>query len=262
MTYEDPWLRRFHPAPDAPVRLVCLPHAGGSASFYFPMARALAPAMDVLAVQYPGRQDRRHEPGVTRLTELADRIADALAPWTDRPLALFGHSMGGLLGYEIASRLEDAGHAPVALFASARRAPSRRRVESVHLRSDAGVIDELKLLDGTDSGLLLDDELLRMILPALRSDYEAIETYRHHPRPPLSTPIVALTGDTDPQVTADEAQSWSAHSSGGFALHTFEGGHFYLTRHQAEVLDVIRRTVARESAASVSAGPAYRAMGG
>lgn len=249
MTYEDPWLRRFQPAPEAPVRLVCLPHAGGSASFYFPVARALAPAMDVLAVQYPGRQDRRHEPGITRLAELADRITEALLPWADRPLALFGHSMGGLLGYEVAARLEDAGTAPAALFASARRAPSRHRVESVHLRSDAGVIEELKLLDGTDSGMLMDDELLRMILPALRSDYEAIETYRHQPRPPLSTPVVVLTGDDDPQVTADEAQAWSAHTSAGFSLHTFKGGHFYLTRHQTEVLDIIRRTVVKECAA-------------
>lgn len=249
MTYEDPWLRRFQPAPEAPVRLVCLPHAGGSASFYFPVARALAPAMDVLAVQYPGRHDRRHEPGITRLAELADRITEALLPWADRPLALFGHSMGGLLGYEVAARLEDAGATPAALFASARRAPSRHRAESVHLRSDAGVIEELKLLDGTDSGMLMDDELLRMILPALRSDYEAIETYRHHPRPPLAAPIVVLTGDDDPQVTAEEARAWSAHTSIDFSLHTFKGGHFYLTRHQSEVLDIIRRTVAKECVA-------------
>lgn len=243
MTHQDTWIRRFQPSPDAPVRLVCLPHAGGSASFYFPVARALAPDADVLTVQYPGRQDRRTEPPLTRLTDLADQVADALSPWTDRPLVLFGHSMGALLGYEVATRLEAAGTAPLALVASARRAPSRHRQESVHLRSDEGVVDELRLLGGMDTAFLEDPELREMILPAMRADYEAIETYRHTPRPPLTTPITVLTGDDDPQVTADEARSWSAHTTGPFALHTFKGGHFYLTEHNEAVLGHLRQAL-------------------
>lgn len=243
MTHQDTWIRRFQPNPDAPVRLVCLPHAGGSASFYFPVARALAPHADVLTIQYPGRQDRRTEPALTRLTALADQVADALSPWTDRPLVLFGHSMGALLGYEIATRLEAVGTAPLALVASARRAPSRQREESVHLRSDEGVVDELRLLGGMDTAFLDDPELRDMILPAMRADYEAIETYCHTPRPPLTTAITVLTGDDDPQVTADEARAWSAHTTGPFAVHTFKGGHFYLTEHSAAVLGHLRQAL-------------------
>src|SRR5438093_882622 len=96
------WIRRFQPLPDARARLLCLPHAGGSASFFLPVAHALAPDVEVLAVQYPGRQDRRGEDCVDNVPEFADRLLDALAGWLDRPLALFGHSMGALVGFELA----------------------------------------------------------------------------------------------------------------------------------------------------------------
>lgn len=119
---DSPWFRNYGPAPDACVRLVCLPHAGGSASFYFPLARALSPKIEVLAVQYPGRQDRHAEPCVQNIEDMADRIAEALGPWTDRPYALFGHSMGAMVGFEVARRMEASGKGPLELFVSGRQA--------------------------------------------------------------------------------------------------------------------------------------------
>ncbi|MFI8263593.1 MULTISPECIES: thioesterase II family protein [unclassified Streptomyces] len=235
------WIRRFHPSDDAPVRLVCFPHAGGSASFYFPVSRTLAPSVDVLAVQYPGRQDRRLEPSVSDMNELADLVAEQLRPWTDKPLALFGHSMGAMLAFEVARRLESEGVRPLVLFASGRRAPMRRRGnENVHVRDDEQLIEELKTLSGTDSQILGDPEVLHMILPAIRSDYRAVETYRYQPGPPLATPIVALTGDSDAQVTLDEAEDWAQVTSGGFQLKVYEGGHFYLNAQAAAVIAEIR----------------------
>ena len=111
----DTWIRGFHPGADGAPRLVCFPHAGGSATFYFPLSRALAPSMEVLAVQYPGRQDRRAEPCIDSIDGLADEIVDALRPLTDRPMALFGHSMGAVLAYETARSWEALGHAPLPL---------------------------------------------------------------------------------------------------------------------------------------------------
>src|SRR3954470_18640700 len=102
---EQLWLRRFREAPTAPVRLVCFPYAGGSASFYFPYARDLSPHTEVLAVQYPGRQDRRHEPGCAGIGRLADAIADVLPGQDERPYAFFGHSMGAVVAFEVALRL-------------------------------------------------------------------------------------------------------------------------------------------------------------
>jgi len=243
----DPWIRRFHPVPDATTRLVCLPHAGGSAPFFFPVSKAMSPSVDVLAIQYPGRQDRRGEPCVNDLNELADLVTERLQPWLDRPIALFGHSMGATLAFEVARRLERAGVVPLALFASGRRAPSRHRDERVHLADDAGLIADLRRLSGTDPQVLGDDELLRAILPAIRGDYRAAETYRYRPGPRLNCPIVALTGDSDPHVTMAEAEAWGEHTESAFTLRVFSGGHFYLTSHSAAVMREITEHTSRQT---------------
>ncbi|GGO97776.1 thioesterase II family protein [Wenjunlia tyrosinilytica] len=243
------WCRRFHPAQDAADRLVCFPHAGGSASFYFPVSAALSPRVDVLAVQYPGRQDRRSEPIVDDIGTLADRIHEALKAWADRPLTFFGHSMGAVLAFEVARRLERDGEGPVRLFASGRRAPSRHRDENVHKRDDDGLIAELRAMSGTDSRLLGDDELLRMILPALRGDYRAVETYRSEPGAAVRCPITALVGDADPKTTLEEAEGWEEHTTGSFGLSVFPGGHFYLSSRSADVLEVLSEHFAGVAAA-------------
>lgn len=233
------WCRRFHPAPDADRRLVCFPHAGGSASFYHPVSAALSPGVDVIAVQYPGRQDRRREPAIDDICLLADQIADALGTWSDRPLTFFGHSMGALVAFEVARRLERNGDGPLRLFASGRRAPSMYRDEQVHRRDDDGLIAELRALSGTDSRVLDDDEMLRMVLPALRSDYKAVETYRSEPASAVRCPVTVLVGDDDPKTSLDEARSWDAHTTGDFDLRVFPGGHFYLADRPEEVMTVL-----------------------
>ncbi|CUW33043.1 thioesterase II family protein [Streptomyces reticuli] len=231
------WIRRYHPRPDAAARLVCLPHAGGSATFYRPVSAGMPASVDVLAVQYPGRQDRRTEPCATSIAELADRITPVLLPWTDRPLLLFGHSMGATLGFEIARRLErDHGVVPRALVVSARRAPSCPRQESVHLSDDDGLVAEMRKLSGTDAAILDDEELIRMALPAIRADYRAAETYVYEPGPDLRCPVVSLVGDDDPKVTVEEARAWSRHTDASAECHVFPGGHFYLTAHQERIL--------------------------
>ncbi|KOX50641.1 thioesterase II family protein [Streptomyces sp. NRRL F-6492] len=243
---EDLWIRNFHPAPDAAVRLVCFPHAGGSASFYFPVSRALAPGADVFVAQYPGRQDRRTEPVVTDIGELADRIADDLAARADdRPIVLFGHSMGALVAFEVAHRLRARGAGPASLVVSGRRAPHLYRDDAVHRRSDDGLVAELKDLSGTDAGLLGDDEILRMILPAIRGDYRAVETYRlADGTAPLDCPVLALVGDSDPRVDVDEVRGWERHTTADFALAVLPGGHFYLVQEQAAVLAALRERIA------------------
>ncbi|MGW5868667.1 thioesterase II family protein [Streptomyces sp. NPDC055239] len=238
----DLWLRRFHPAPDAPVRLVCFPHAGGSASFYFPVSAALASDSDVAALQYPGRQDRRMEPNVDDIGVLADRIAPVVAPLFDRPVVFFGHSMGAILAFEVARRLEEQGHTPAMLFASGRRAPSTRREENVHQRDDDGIVAEMKAMSGTDAQVLGDEELLRMVLPAIRSDYRAIETYGPVDAT-VGCPITALVGDDDPKTTVAEADVWRSHTTGAFRIQTFRGGHFYLSPRAAEVIALTREAL-------------------
>ena len=85
------------------------------------------------------------------------------------------------------------------------------------------------------------EELMRMLLPTIRSDYAAAETYRFSGGPPLSCPITALVGEDDPKATVDETRSWQDHTTGQFHLEVFSGGHFYLTGHQDAVLDLITK---------------------
>ncbi|MEU1127861.1 alpha/beta fold hydrolase [Streptomyces sp. NPDC005899] len=245
MTTSGPgWVRRFHPAPDAGSRLVCFPHAGGAASFFFPVSRLLAPHADVLAIQYPGRQDRRHEPCAESVDELADALTAELLPWCDRPVTFFGHSMGALLAFEVARRLERRGTTLHGLCVSGRRAPSLSREAGIHLRGDEALLDHIARLSGTDSRVLGDPELLHLVLPAIRADYKAVETYAYADGPPLHCPVLVLTGDDDPQVTPEEAKAWAGHTDGEYELRVFPGGHFYLNSLVTEVTGAVREYLA------------------
>lgn len=238
------WIRGYHKASPGAPTLVCFPHAGGSASYYHPVSAALVPDVRVLAVQYPGRQDRRNDPCVDNMADLADLIDQALASMADTgPVAFFGHSMGAVLAFEVARRFEARGvKAPSVVMVSGRRAPSRYKPEDVHTRDLAGIVEEMKSLGGTDSRVLSDPELLEMVVPALRADYQAVSEYQYTDAV-VTSPIVIMTADDDPRTDLDDARAWAEHTSGGAEFHVFHGGHFYLEKQQAEVLGRIRQTL-------------------
>jgi pyochelin biosynthetic protein PchC len=235
------WIRRFHPSDGCRIRLVCFPPAGGPASFYFPVSQAIGPTIEVLSIQYPGRQDRRFEPCLNDIGQFADRVYDILHSVLDGPpFALFGHGMGALIAYEVAHRLESrAAVTPVGLFAAGHPAPSRRRPAHVHRLSDSGIVAVLHRLHGTTSEALRDQDMLRMILPAVRSDYRAVETYTHADRTPLSCPVSVLVGEADPTTTISEAYAWRSHTRGACEIQLFPGGHFFVNDHSTDVVNLI-----------------------
>ncbi|KOV51332.1 oleoyl-ACP hydrolase [Streptomyces sp. AS58] len=238
------WIRRFHPGPEAPVQLVCFPHAGGAATYYHRLSQAMSPDADVLAIQYPGRQDRLSEPCIEDIPTLADRLVDELVAWSDRPLVLFGHSMGAAVAFEVALRLEQAGSVPLGLFVSGRMAPSVYRHQRMHLATDAELVAELKTLNAANVQILADETLLRMVLPTIRSDYRAIERYHNPSAPPLHCPIVALTGDADPVADIADVELWARHTLASFRTRVFSGGHFFLDDHADAVRQEIRDHIA------------------
>ncbi|MFI2620335.1 thioesterase II family protein [Streptomyces sp. NPDC018584] len=230
----ETWLRRFGPSAEAALRLVCFPHAGGGASSFHPLARALGPQVEVLAVQYPGRQDRRHEPPSPRLSELADRAAEALLASDDEvPYALLGHSLGALVAYETARRLDRAGATPRRLFVSARCAPTAGPGPTDRLSDDAALLAEVRRLGGGDA--LDDPEMLALALPALRADYQALRSYTWRDGPGLRCPVTAMAGAEDPLCAPEHVTDWLRLSVVPGRSRVFPGGHFYLQDHVTEV---------------------------
>ncbi|WP_175408013.1 thioesterase II family protein [Streptomyces sp. TRM64462] len=237
------WFRRFDEAlPDAP-RLICFPHAGGSASVYAPLARLLSGPLEVLAVQYPGRQDRRTEAPATSVTDLAARIAERLEAGGvtgERPYAFFGHSMGALVAYESARALQSrSAPAPARLFLSGRSAPGPRPDRHDRLHDDAAILAAVRALGGTDASVLDDPELVDMVMPALRADYGALASYAWRPGPALNAPLTALVGDSDPVVPVASVSGWARHTTGDDEVLVFAGGHFYLTERLHDVGAVV-----------------------
>lgn len=227
------WFRSFGRAPGARAVLVCCPHAGGSASFFRDWPAFLGADVQVVGVQYPGRQDRIREPCVTEVPVLAEEIARGLVARESRPIALFGHSMGASIAHEVTLLLPD--HV-THLIVSGTPGPSRLRVVAKHLLPDDELWAEVCGLGGVDQELAGLPELRNLLLTTLRADYQASETYRPSPRPRLSCPVLACVGDNDPEVTENEAGAWAAATAGSFRLAVFPGRHFYLIDRRAELL--------------------------
>jgi len=211
-------------------RLLCLPWAGAGAAAYRDWHLHLPDDVEVCSLQLPGRGWRVREAPRDDLVEIADEVTDAVMELDELPTLLFGHSFGAWLGLLVARRLQGAGRAPLALVASGRRSPSHPRTDAPmrHLDDD-GFVDEIQRRYGAISPEIVEDgDLLTLLLPALRADVAALETYAHDPRVRIECPLVAVGGARDPVVPVDELASWATETSGPFETRVFAGGHFFL----------------------------------
>jgi surfactin synthase thioesterase subunit len=240
---EKAWLRDFNASLRHDVRLIVFPHAGGSASFFYPLSKALCREISVSVVQYPGRQDRRSETPLRTITDLVRGVLPEIYALDRPPTVLYGHSMGAVIAYEVARVLAARGTPPLGLIVSGRRAPSLIRKEYVHLRDDQGIIEAIQSLDGSHDQVLADPELRESIIPALRADYTAIETYQSAEGATLSCPVSVLTGSSDPMTSIAEAQAWRRHTTGHVKVQEFEGGHFFLIPNFISVCEFIRTEI-------------------
>jgi pyochelin biosynthesis protein PchC len=238
------WLRRPPGRQQGWRRVVCFPHAGGGASFFRSWADGLPASVDLLAVQYPGREDRAREPAIARMDELADAVAGAVGELLGQPLVLFGHSMGASVAHEVARRIgARAGSRLRGLVVSGQPGPRHLVPGTLHLEPDEAIWADVVRLNGTATPLTGHEELRRLLLPTLRSDYRLIETYRPRPGQRLGCPVVACLGGADPDVTREQAASWSETTSGPFELRVFPGDHFYLKRCRDELIAAVLQTL-------------------
>ena len=234
------------------MRLLCLPYCGGSAMVYARWRRLVPSWIDVQPVEWPGRGARMDEPLATDPRVLAAQLAGELAARLDGPYALFGHSLGAVIAFELAHGLLDRGApAPAILFASGAEAPAVR--DGSRWRqplSDEALMRELRNLQGTPDEALANAELMRSALPVLRADFLMCGAYVYLPRRPLPC-HVHVFGGADDETGREALGAWRQETSASFALDILPGHHFFIHTQQAELIDRIGAALARQSGRSV-----------
>ena len=250
-------LVRFAPRSGATVRLLCIPFAGGGASAFRLWSAGLPPMVDVMVAQLPGRETRLRERPLTSIGAMVEHLRPAVTAHADLPFAIFGHSMGALVGLELARALRADGlPGPVHLFVSASNPPRRRETDlpPLHTLPDDALVAELdRRYGGVPAAVREQRELMELLLPMLRGDVTALETYRARELPPLDCPITAYAGSSDALATPESMRGWGLETSGRFHARTFDGGHFFINTHRdpllADVLAALAPAGAREGAA-------------
>jgi medium-chain acyl-[acyl-carrier-protein] hydrolase len=228
------------------LRMFCFPYAGGGTRSFRLWADRLGPNLEICAIQLPGRERRLSEPAFRSADQAVETLVEVLRPDLDRPFVLFGHSMGAILAYEIARGvLTRGGVEPRGLFVSGRRAPhlpSRRR--ALHGVPRDELIAEIKALNGTPEEVFEHPDLVDLVLPTLRSDFELVETYAQRAGPVLTCPVIAMSGSEDREVLPEELAGWRSVTTGSFKTLFFEGHHFYLDDARTGFLEAMRRELA------------------
>lgn len=247
------------PRPRAGVRLFCLPYAGGSASAFRGWDEAMPSGVEVCPIQLPGRGTRFAEPLQTRLDPLVRSLAADLLPYVDRPFALFGHSMGALMAFELARVLRGAyGAEPDLLFVSAWRSPEIPDGRADYTLPNDQFVAQLRTLNGTPLEILDDPEALRLLLPIVRADFEVVQTYVYRDAPPLQCRIKAFSGIKDEGASPDLMRPWARHTAGSCSLSILPGGHFFFHEARAPLTTIVAHELAalldREDARSMVAG--------
>jgi medium-chain acyl-[acyl-carrier-protein] hydrolase len=227
-------------------RLFCVPFAGGGVSMFAPWWRELPADLDVVGVQLPGREARLREPLLTSIGAMAAAAYRAIQPVREQPYALFGHSMGALVAFELARLLErDGGASPSRLFVSSRRAPDEPDpMPPVQHLPDATFIAQLQSRFGAiPDAVLQDQELLAMMLPVLRADVTAVEDYCAEPGAVVRCPISAYGGADDTSPSPAQLHGWSRMTSAACRVQTFAGGHFYVSAQRSALLADVARAL-------------------
>lgn len=242
------WLVR-QPGKQRRMRLFCFSFAGGSAASYYAWQAALDPAIEVCAIQLPGRGARLGEPPMRSLALMVETLEQVIDLGDEVPFAFFGHSLGGLIAFELARYCQRrGGPVPERLFVSGSVAPSQRRLSRrLHELGDAELIAALRHYNGAPAAVLDEPELMALMLPTVRADFALAADHEYRAGAPLALPVSVYGGDRDPHVDFEDLSIWQDETSEPISLHCFVGDHFFiqsardavLAQMQAELLPMI-----------------------
>lgn len=229
------WLVCPQPNPNAAARLFLFPYAGGAPSSFNKWAAEFSNDIEVSIIHYPGRGSRFNEPPIKELSVLVEEIANAIQPELDEPFFFFGHSLGAVLAFEVARRVPQ----PQILFVSACGAPHIPNPNRpIHELSDSEFIKSLQELNGLPAEVANNAELMELLLPTLRADFEAIENYKYISREHrLDCPIIAFGGENDSHVDRARLDAWEHHTNNNFKSKIFPGDHFFINTARRSVID-------------------------
>ena len=241
------WFSVPKPNQQASLRLFCFPYAGGAAAVFRSWAAGLPKEIEVCSIQLPGHGSRHSEALYDRIESLIEDLVPAILPFLDKPFAFFGHSMGALIAFELASHLRSVYRLePAHLFVSGRTAPQVTRPERRTFDlPEREFIEELRRLNGTPPQLLEDPEVLQIALPILRADFAICQTYRFSSEHLLTCPLTAFGGLHDQEIEREGLEAWRHRTTGSFSLRMLAGDHFFLHTSQELLLQVISQKLRR-----------------
>jgi surfactin synthase thioesterase subunit len=230
------------------ARLLCLPPAGATAGVFRPFRPLLPSEIELAAIDLPGHGTRRVEKPIGSMPALVDALLPEVLPFTDRPFAMFGYSLGAKIGFELARALAARGRPPLHLFVAA--SPSQSfpdQGRGLHLRPCEELVAELRRLGNTPARVLDEKRLLLRLLPAIRADFQLAAEYEVLPGPPLDCPLTAFAGTLDPDITVDDVAGWARHTRGRFRLARFDAGHHFLQGRAAEMVGEILHSLEEQT---------------
>lgn len=228
----SPWLLGPKRHAPATLRLFCFPHAGAGGSAFRGWAQRLPASVQPIAIELPGRESRIREAPLVEMRSVLDALARIVVESGPSPFAFFGHSLGALIAFELTRALRRTGAPlPAALIVSGCTAPHLRgQHRRLSLLPDGEFLDALRQFNGLPRELLELPELLDLVLPTLRADFQLLDSYVYEDDRPLPCPLVAYGGLAD--ATVADIDLWQEHAAGPFTARRFPGDHFYL--HSAD----------------------------
>jgi surfactin synthase thioesterase subunit len=224
-----------------PVTLILLPFAGGSRSSYKKFSEGLPASIAINTVELPGRGSRYKEKPLTHLDAMVDDIYDQVSDRLTYPYAIYGHSMGAVLGYLLTRKIiAQQITVPVHLFVTGRGGPSCHfKSHSFYKLPSSHFIERVKLYGGFTS-ITGNGKWIQIFEPVLRADFQAVENYRYKEEPPFEVPVTAAIG-MDDTITTAQAEAWKKETSATFELLQFPGDHFFIFKCLPELIQLIER---------------------